>query len=347
MYIYICVCEQQSSQMEVDSADEADTWGDDGDDGGWGDDDGDAGWGDQTDYKVTDVELESNNTDESWKIRLSAVSALQMFAQQRSDLVTPCFDAVMGGLICRFAERDMNVKELILATTAQLLLDTVSGNSNESDAPEGAMDVVRSSPSPMFTRQRSTFDLMGDHVDSIVAASEKELKAEAETDSVRARTAIFKVLCALVQVREGVLAHMLTIVLPHVQDALAEQQGPPSEDTQALQKATLTFLVAYLTSHSFGSFKGVKANEKAFGELLKCVLLYAKTAPQSTVAVTLMVLRTIAAKLKESPTFKRTGKYIYVQCVCVCVCVWFCYYSHSPYYTTLHYTTFHPTPLHQ
>jgi cullin-associated NEDD8-dissociated protein 1 len=149
------------------------------------DDEGD--WGDEADDGFEPFEDES---DMSWKVRLSAARVLDAFIKAKDDILRLSYDKLCSSLIQRFKERINSVKLEVFRTFVVLLKAAVVRSDSRAEV------VIQS---PRHVRNRSSFDLLENHVRNIVHESIEVL----ESGSPEAKLGVLAVLNELIIVRQG------------------------------------------------------------------------------------------------------------------------------------------------
>jgi hypothetical protein len=144
----------------------SDDWdGDGGDNDDWGaGDNNDDGWGDEAEAGEAAVAVATVASDNSWKVRRSAVSVLSAFIRVKSDILKTYYNDLMDHLVSRFKERDTAVKEEILICTRDLLREAVVSGKTTGTDDSGDEPMT----TPVFLRTRSSFETLDLKVQAII-----------------------------------------------------------------------------------------------------------------------------------------------------------------------------------
>ncbi|XP_006868744.1 PREDICTED: cullin-associated NEDD8-dissociated protein 2 [Chrysochloris asiatica] len=175
----------------------------------------------------------SDDEDMSWKVRRAAAKCLTSLISSRPDLL-PNFHCTLGpALICRFKERDENVKADVFGAYIELLRQT--------RPPKGWLEVKE-----VPTQTCSNLHVLRDQVPLVLKALQQQLKAH----SIRVRQGCFSLLAELAAVLPGSLAEHMPVLVSGIVFSLADRSN-----SSTIRMDALTFLQGLLGTESAATFQ--------------------------------------------------------------------------------------------
>ncbi|XP_072797995.1 cullin-associated NEDD8-dissociated protein 2 isoform X2 [Vicugna pacos] len=184
------------------------------------DSDGDEEQMETEDSEFSEQESEdeySDDDDMSWKVRRAAAKCLAALISSRPDLLPDFHCTLAPALICRFKEREENVKADVFGAYIVLLRQT--------RPPKGWLLAVEEP-----TQTRSNLHMLRGQVPLVIKALQRQLKDR----SVRARQGCFSLLTELAGVLPGSLAEHMPVLVAGIVFSLADRSSSSTIRMDAL-----------------------------------------------------------------------------------------------------------------
>uniref|UniRef100_A0A669CBB5 Cullin-associated and neddylation-dissociated 1 n=1 Tax=Oreochromis niloticus TaxID=8128 RepID=A0A669CBB5_ORENI len=183
------------------------------------------------DYQGSDDEY-SDDDDMSWKVRRAAAKCLDAVVSTRHEMLPEFYRTVSPALVCRFKEREENVKADVFHAYLSLLKQTRPAQSWLADP-----DAMEQGDTPLTMLQSQ--------VPMIVKALHKQLKEK----SVKTRQCCFNMLTELVNVLPGALTQHIPVLIPGIIFSLNDKSSSSNLKIDAL--ACLHVIMVTHPAHAF------------------------------------------------------------------------------------------------
>uniref|UniRef100_A0A671W5S3 Cullin-associated and neddylation-dissociated 1 n=1 Tax=Sparus aurata TaxID=8175 RepID=A0A671W5S3_SPAAU len=183
------------------------------------------------DYQGSDDEY-SDDDDMSWKVRRAAAKCLDAVVSTRHEMLPEFYRSVSPALVCRFKEREENVKADVFHAYLSLLKQTRPAQSWLADP-----DAMEQGETPLTMLQSQ--------VPMIVKALHKQLKEK----SVKTRQCCFNMLTELVNVLPGALTQHIPVLIPGIIFSLNDKSSSSNLKIDAL--ACLHVIMVTHPAHAF------------------------------------------------------------------------------------------------
>uniref|UniRef100_A0AAQ5YP93 TATA-binding protein interacting (TIP20) domain-containing protein n=1 Tax=Amphiprion ocellaris TaxID=80972 RepID=A0AAQ5YP93_AMPOC len=183
------------------------------------------------DYQGSDDEY-SDDDDMSWKVRRAAAKCLDAVVSTRHEMLPEFYRSVSPALVCRFKEREENVKADVFHAYLSLLKQTRPAQSWLADP-----DAMEQGDTPLTMLQSQ--------VPMIVKALHKQLKEK----SVKTRQCCFNMLTELVNVLPGALTQHIPVLIPGIIFSLNDKSSSSNLKIDAL--ACLHVIMVTHPAHAF------------------------------------------------------------------------------------------------
>ncbi|TNM91501.1 hypothetical protein fugu_019881 [Takifugu bimaculatus] len=183
------------------------------------------------DYQGSDDEY-SDDDDMSWKVRRAAAKCLDAVVSTRHEMLPEFYRSVSPALVCRFKEREENVKADVFHAYLSLLKQTRPAQSWLADP-----DAMEQGETPLTMLQSQ--------VPIIVKALHKQLKEK----SVKTRQCCFNMLTELVNVLPGALTQHIPVLIPGIIFSLNDKSSSSNLKIDAL--ACLHIIMVTHPAHAF------------------------------------------------------------------------------------------------
>uniref|UniRef100_A0A8D0CZ05 Cullin-associated and neddylation-dissociated 1 n=2 Tax=Sander lucioperca TaxID=283035 RepID=A0A8D0CZ05_SANLU len=183
------------------------------------------------DYQGSDDEY-SDDDDMSWKVRRAAAKCLDAVVSTRHEMLPEFYRSVSPALVCRFKEREENVKADVFHAYLSLLKQTRPAQSWLADP-----DAMEQGETPLTMLQSQ--------VPMIVKALHKQLKEK----SVKTRQCCFNMLTELVNVLPGALTTHIPVLIPGIIFSLNDKSSSSNLKIDAL--ACLHVIMVTHPAHAF------------------------------------------------------------------------------------------------
>uniref|UniRef100_A0A8D3CCK0 TATA-binding protein interacting (TIP20) domain-containing protein n=1 Tax=Scophthalmus maximus TaxID=52904 RepID=A0A8D3CCK0_SCOMX len=183
------------------------------------------------DYQGSDDEY-SDDDDMSWKVRRAAAKCLDAVVSTRHEMLPEFYRSVSPALVCRFKEREENVKADVFHAYLSLLKQTRPAQSWLADP-----DAMEQGETPLTMLQSQ--------VPIIVKALHKQLKEK----SVKTRQCCFNMLTELVNVLPGALTTHIPVLIPGIIFSLNDKSSSSNLKIDAL--ACLHVIMVTHPAHAF------------------------------------------------------------------------------------------------
>uniref|UniRef100_UPI003AAB08F0 cullin-associated NEDD8-dissociated protein 1 isoform X2 n=1 Tax=Centroberyx gerrardi TaxID=166262 RepID=UPI003AAB08F0 len=183
------------------------------------------------DYQGSDDEY-SDDDDMSWKVRRAAAKCLDAVVSTRHEMLPEFYRSVSPALVCRFKEREENVKADVFHAYLSLLKQTRPAQSWLTDP-----DAMEQGDTPLTMLQSQ--------VPMIVKALHKQLKEK----SVKTRQCCFNMLTELVNVLPGALTQHIPVLIPGIIFSLNDKSSSSNLKIDAL--ACLYVVMVTHPAHAF------------------------------------------------------------------------------------------------
>uniref|UniRef100_A0A8C3AI11 Cullin-associated and neddylation-dissociated 1 n=1 Tax=Cyclopterus lumpus TaxID=8103 RepID=A0A8C3AI11_CYCLU len=183
------------------------------------------------DYQGSDDEY-SDDDDMSWKVRRAAAKCLDAVVSTRHEMLPEFYRSVSPALVCRFKEREENVKADVFHAYLSLLKQTRPAQSWLADP-----DAMEQGDTPLTMLQSQ--------VPMIVKALHKQLKEK----SVKTRQCCFNMLTELVNVLPGALTAHIPVLIPGIIFSLNDKSSSSNLKIDAL--SCLHVIMVTHPAHAF------------------------------------------------------------------------------------------------
>ncbi|MEQ2205427.1 Cullin-associated NEDD8-dissociated protein 1 [Xenoophorus captivus] len=183
------------------------------------------------DYQGSDDEY-SDDDDMSWKVRRAAAKCLDAVVSTRHEMLPEFYRSVSPALVCRFKEREENVKADVFHAYLSLLKQTRPAQSWLADP-----DAMEQGETPLTMLQSQ--------VPMIVKALHKQLKEK----SVKTRQCCFNMLTELVNVLPGALTQHIPVLIPGIIFSLNDKSSSSNLKIDAL--SCLHVIMVTHPAHAF------------------------------------------------------------------------------------------------
>ncbi|XP_006901109.1 PREDICTED: cullin-associated NEDD8-dissociated protein 2 [Elephantulus edwardii] len=188
--------------------------------------------GDEEQMEIEDSEFSeqgneeeySDDDDMSWKVRRAAAKCMASLISSRPDLLADFHSTLAPALICRFKEREENVKADVFGAYATLLRQT--------RPPKGWLEAVDEP-----TQRASILHMLRGQVPLVIKALKQQLKDR----SVRTRQGCLSLLAELDTVLPGSLAEHMAMLVSGIIFSLGDRSNSSS-----IRMDTLAFLQGLL-----------------------------------------------------------------------------------------------------
>uniref|UniRef100_A0A8D3AAQ8 TATA-binding protein interacting (TIP20) domain-containing protein n=1 Tax=Scophthalmus maximus TaxID=52904 RepID=A0A8D3AAQ8_SCOMX len=174
----------------------------------------------------------SDDDDMSWKVRRAAAKCLDAVVSTRHEMLPEFYRSVSPALVCRFKEREENVKADVFHAYLSLLKQTRPAQSWLADP-----DAMEQGETPLTMLQSQ--------VPIIVKALHKQLKEK----SVKTRQCCFNMLTELVNVLPGALTTHIPVLIPGIIFSLNDKSSSSNLKIDAL--ACLHVIMVTHPAHAF------------------------------------------------------------------------------------------------
>uniref|UniRef100_A0A3Q3GEU9 Cullin-associated and neddylation-dissociated 1 n=1 Tax=Kryptolebias marmoratus TaxID=37003 RepID=A0A3Q3GEU9_KRYMA len=174
----------------------------------------------------------SDDDDMSWKVRRAAAKCLDAVVSTRHEMLPEFYRSVSPALVCRFKEREENVKADVFHAYLSLLKQTRPAQSWLADP-----DAMEQGETPLTMLQSQ--------VPMIVKALHKQLKEK----SVKTRQCCFNMLTELVNVLPGALTQHIPVLIPGIIFSLNDKSSSSNLKIDAL--ACLHVIMVTHPAHAF------------------------------------------------------------------------------------------------
>uniref|UniRef100_H3CLX5 Cullin-associated and neddylation-dissociated 1 n=1 Tax=Tetraodon nigroviridis TaxID=99883 RepID=H3CLX5_TETNG len=174
----------------------------------------------------------SDDDDMSWKVRRAAAKCLDAVVSTRHEMLPEFYRSVSPALVCRFKEREENVKADVFHAYLSLLKQTRPAQSWLADP-----DAMEQGETPLTMLQSQ--------VPIIVKALHKQLKEK----SVKTRQCCFNMLTELVNVLPGALTQHIPVLVPGIIFSLNDKSSSSNLKIDAL--ACLHVVMVTHPAHAF------------------------------------------------------------------------------------------------
>ncbi|XP_014472303.1 PREDICTED: cullin-associated NEDD8-dissociated protein 1 [Dinoponera quadriceps] len=174
----------------------------------------------------------SDDDDMSWKVRRAAAKCLEAVVSSRRELLSDLYKVVSPALICRFKEREENVKSDIFHAYIALLRQTRPATGVPLDP-----DAMEDDDGPV--------SLLQQQVPLIVKAVHRQMKEK----SIKTRQDCFSLLKELVLVLPGALTNHIPALIPGIQYSLGDKNSSSN-----MKIDTLAFVHTLLVTHEPEAF---------------------------------------------------------------------------------------------
>jgi cullin-associated NEDD8-dissociated protein 1 len=185
----------------------------------WGEGEGD-GWGDESENEQGIVDMnDTEDDDETWKVRRSAVRCLSAFIRAKSNILNEYYDKLCDTLIARFKERDANVKMAIFGCTVDLLHEAIQHNAAAGLHYEHKDNLAALSPispvsTPNLARTRSSYNILNTKIRALVEKALQE--GQSKQAKLETKAAVLSLIKELLLVKRGGLDEFLANIIPFV-----------------------------------------------------------------------------------------------------------------------------------
>ncbi|TNN40104.1 Cullin-associated NEDD8-dissociated protein 1 [Liparis tanakae] len=183
------------------------------------------------DYQGSDDEY-SDDDDMSWKVRRAAAKCLDAVVSTRHEMLPEFYRSVSPALVCRFKEREENVKADVFHAYLSLLKQTRPAQSWLADP-----DAMEQGDTPLT--------MLASQVPMIVKALHKQLKEK----SVKTRQCCFNMLTELVNVLPGALTAHIPVLIPGIIFSLNDKSSSSNLKIDAL--SCLHVIMVTHPAHAF------------------------------------------------------------------------------------------------
>uniref|UniRef100_A0AAQ4P781 TATA-binding protein interacting (TIP20) domain-containing protein n=1 Tax=Gasterosteus aculeatus aculeatus TaxID=481459 RepID=A0AAQ4P781_GASAC len=186
-------------------------------------------------YNFDDEDEDDNYSDDddmSWKVRRAAAKCLDAVVSTRHEMLPEFYRSVSPALVCRFKEREENVKADVFHAYLSLLKQTRPAQSWLSDP-----DAMEQGDTPLTMLQSQ--------VPMIVKALHKQLKEK----SVKTRQCCFNMLTELVNVLPGALTTHIPVLIPGIIFSLNDKSSSSNLKIDAL--SCLHVIMVTHPAHAF------------------------------------------------------------------------------------------------
>uniref|UniRef100_A0A7N6AH07 TATA-binding protein interacting (TIP20) domain-containing protein n=1 Tax=Anabas testudineus TaxID=64144 RepID=A0A7N6AH07_ANATE len=186
-------------------------------------------------YNFDDEDEDDNYSDDddmSWKVRRAAAKCLDAVVSTRHEMLPEFYRSVSPALVCRFKEREENVKADVFHAYLSLLKQTRPAQSWLADP-----DAMEQGDTPLTMLQSQ--------VPMIVKALHKQLKEK----SVKTRQCCFNMLTELVNVLPGALTQHIPVLIPGIIFSLNDKSSSSNLKIDAL--ACLHVIMVTHPAHAF------------------------------------------------------------------------------------------------
>ncbi|KAF6098817.1 putative cullin associated and neddylation dissociated 2 (putative) [Phyllostomus discolor] len=174
----------------------------------------------------------SDDDDMSWKVRRAAAKCMAALISSRPDLLPDFHRTLAPALICRFKEREENVKADVFGAYIVLLRQT--------RPPKGWLEAIDEP-----TQTGSNLHMLREQVPLVIKALQRQLKDR----SLRARQGCFSLLTELAGILPGSLAEHMPVLVAGIIFSLADRSS-----SSTIRMDSLAFLQGLLGTEPAEAF---------------------------------------------------------------------------------------------